>query len=449
MTLIDEYIGLISDVAKLIPDKRKGKNIRYSMVDIALAAFSVFYFQCSSWLSFQKNLEAKKRISNVQTLFHCHNIPTDNHIRSILDEANPELFSPIFYKIIDDFMSSKAAKHYKVLDKYHLIAIDGTEYHTSKKIHCENCYTRHHKKDNTIDYVHIAVGSAFCTPNITEVIPFPPAFVRPQEYGNGKQDTECKATTRMLPELREKTKNLNVVLLLDAIYGNQPMIKNINNNNFNFIITAKEGSQKNVFDYVNGATLDTIIRIEKVDGKKVKCIYRFMRDIPLVNQKNSITVNYIELTEKTLLSNEQITKLKGDDSTQSNDNISKFAYITDLIPNKKNIAELIKCGRARWRIENGFNSLKNRGYNFEHNFGHGKKYLSSVLATLMILAFLINSVSELNDNLYKEVRKKFSSSELLFNEMFVLTKYNLFTSFYHILCVIYEASYDMEYNNTS
>ncbi|MCY4264454.1 MAG: hypothetical protein OXE78_06325 [Gammaproteobacteria bacterium] len=51
----------------------------------------------------------------------------------------------------------------------------------------------------------------------------------------------------------------------------------------------------------------------------------------------------------------------------------------------------MRAGRARWKVENEtFNTLKNQGYHFEHNFGHGKHFLASVFSNLMMLAFLID-----------------------------------------------------------
>ena len=41
-----------------------------------------------------------------------------------------------------------------------------------------------------------------------------------------------------------------------------------------------------------------------------------------------------------------------------------------------------------------FNALKNQGYQFEHNFGHGYKHLSHVFGMLMFLAFLIDQVQQ-------------------------------------------------------
>ena len=51
-----------------------------------------------------------------------------------------------------------------------------------------------------------------------------------------------------------------------------------------------------------------------------------------------------------------------------------------------------------------FNTLKNQGYNLEHNYGHGKQYLSSTLAGLMLLAFLSDQLQGHSCALYKAAR---------------------------------------------
>jgi hypothetical protein len=68
--------------------------------------------------------------------------------------------------------------------------------------------------------------------------------------------------------------------------------------------------------------------------------------------------------------------------------VNKFSYITNIHLNKKNLADIVELGRARWQIENcQFNVMKNQGYNLAHNFGHGKKILAAVFVCLAILAF--------------------------------------------------------------
>jgi len=75
----------------------------------------------------------------------------------------------------------------------------------------------------------------------------------------------------------------------------------------------------------------------------------------------------------------------------------------------------MKGGRARWRIENEtFNTLKNQGYEFEHNFGHGYKNLSTNFALLMMLAFAVDQIVELSCKLYKAVRARIGTKRAFF-----------------------------------
>ena len=70
----------------------------------------------------------------------------------------------------------------------------------------------------------------------------------------------------------------------------------------------------------------------------------------------------------------------------------KNAWATSHTIDDKTVISIASAGRARWKIENENNNvLKNQGYHFDHNFGHGKQHLSNLLATLMILAYLFHT----------------------------------------------------------
>ncbi|MBP85152.1 MAG: hypothetical protein CMJ64_00280 [Planctomycetaceae bacterium] len=75
-------------------------------------------------------------------------------------------------------------------------------------------------------------------------------------------------------------------------------------------------------------------------------------------------------------------------------------------------------GRSRWKIENKtFNTLKNQGYHFEHNFGHGHQHLSVVLAMLMMLAFLVDQTQQLGCPLFAEAWAKCVSKRALWESL--------------------------------
>ena len=78
----------------------------------------------------------------------------------------------------------------------------------------------------------------------------------------------------------------------------------------------------------------------------------------------------------------------------------------------------MRGGRARWKIENEtFNTLKNQGYNFEHNYGHGVKNLATVLALLMMLAFLVDQIQQGCNKLFQAVWKGLGSKSKLWESV--------------------------------
>ena len=95
-----------------------------------------------------------------------------------------------------------------------------------------------------------------------------------------------------------------------------------------------------------------------------------------------------------------------------------FSWVTDLRVNTRNVYALMRGGRARWKIENEtFNTLKNQGYNFEHNYGHGTKNLSVVFALLMMLAFLVDQIQQRCCLLFRAVWVKMGSKRMLWERL--------------------------------
>src|SRR6185437_7569879 len=120
--------------------------------------------------------------------------------------------------------------------------------------------------------------------------------------------------------------------------------------------------------------------------------YRYINNVPL-NRSSGFDINFIEYWEQ---------DKKGE--------IKHFTWVTDIQIRKDNIYKIMKGGRANWRIENNtFNTLKNKGYHFTHNFGHGYKHLCTILGMLMMLAFFVDQIQELSCYLFQSARAKFRS----------------------------------------
>jgi hypothetical protein len=119
-----EHLRHLRGVLGGLPDGRTGDNIKYSMQDIGLGAFSVFFTQCPSFLARQKTMQQAQGLSNAQSLFHLEQIPCDNHLRQTLDPVPPEKLVPCY----DAALESLQAGHlesWRALRGTLLIPLDG------------------------------------------------------------------------------------------------------------------------------------------------------------------------------------------------------------------------------------------------------------------------------------------------------------------------------------
>jgi len=103
---------------------------------------------------------------------------------------------------------------------------------------------------------------------------------------------------------------------------------------------------------------------------------------------------------------------------QDKEKESTWIWITNIKLTRQSVYQVMRAGRCRWKrcpepvegVENEtFNTLKNQGYNLEHNYGHGKQHLAAVLGALMMLMFLLDQVQETCCQLFQAARHRFHS----------------------------------------
>jgi hypothetical protein len=125
--ILERLLAGLKDAFTAFPDKRKGEGV-YSMADIGLSALSLFFTQSESFLSYQRSLEEGRKTSNCHTLFGMAKIPTDNHIRSMLDPVHPSHLQSSFDQTIAELLGKGGMKSFQRLDGRALIALDGTDF---------------------------------------------------------------------------------------------------------------------------------------------------------------------------------------------------------------------------------------------------------------------------------------------------------------------------------
>jgi len=346
-----------------IKDSRAA-NASIKLVDALMSGFAMFSLKDSSLLEFD---ERRAKGGNLKQIYGIEKIPSDTRMREILDEVEPGELRPVFKTLLEELEDEGMLKKYLFLGKYYLVPLDGTGYFSSKQVHCGGCLERQKSTTGEVTYAHQMLSGAIVHPDLDEVIPLAPEPIVKQD-GSTKNDCERNAAKRFVEKLRKDHPDLPIIITEDALSANAPHIDVLKENNLHFILGVKPGDHAFLFEYVEQARQRGEMTDDEYQVNRVIHRFQFLNNVPLNASNAGVRVNVIEYWE-----------IDGD-------KCQHFTWITDLWVTKDNVFEIMRGGRARWKIENEtFNTLKNQGYHFEHNYGHGQQNLSVVLAFLMML----------------------------------------------------------------
>jgi hypothetical protein len=374
----------VKDIFDKISNNSRANTI--SISDCLMSALAMFSLKAPSLLAFDKQKQDKIVSHNLRSLYKIENVPCDTYMREVLDEVDPRNIRDCFLSIFYEAQRGKLLESYEFLDKSYLCLIDGTEIFNSEKVHCKNCLEKHHK-DGRVTYHHQILGAVIAHPEMRQVIPLCPEPITKQD-GSTKNDCERNACYRFLSDLKKEHPRLKLTIVSDALSANAPQINEILSYDYNFIINVKPDGNRTLFEWVKGITKESIKIVDKN-----RYIFRYANNVSLNDTKDSPKVNFFECDVEEL-SGKKIVK-------------KHFSWVTNINITDDNVYKLMCGGRARWKIENEtFNTLKNQGYQFEHNFGHGKKNLHTIFAFLMMIAFLIDQIQEATCGLFQAALKK-------------------------------------------
>ena len=364
-----------------------------------MSAFAMFSLKAPSLLAFDK----ERAESNVHTIYGIARVPCDTYMRDILDPVSPKVLRPVFKSIFRQLQRGKALEAMTFLDGHDLLALDGTSYFSSQTIHCASCLHQVHR-NGTSTYRHQMLGAALIHPDQRAVIPLMPEPIVNHD-GTDKNDCERHAAKRFVAKLRQDHPHLKCIVTEDSLSSNAPHIETLHAHSLHYILGVKEGDHTSLFQQVQAAEHAGRVSWYERHDRTAGVVHRFhfVNDVPLNASHPDLRINFIEYWEI------------GDAKVQH------FSWVTDLRVSKRNVYQLMHGGRARWKMENEtFNTLKNQGYHFEHNYGHGEQPLSVVFAMLMMLAFLVDQAQQLCCALFQAVWAKLGSKRLLWERMRVV-----------------------------
>lgn len=331
-----------------IPEHRRTQS-SYPLVDVLISALAMFSLKDESLLQFDQQRNESQRRHNLKTLYGVDQAPCDSQMRTVLDEVDPSHLRPIFRSIHQELQRQGVLETYRFLGKY-LVSIDGTGLFSSGAISCPDCCTKQHK-DGRVEYYHQLLGAVIVHPDKPTVLPlFPEAITR--QDGTTKNDCEHNAAQRLIPGLRKDFPQRAMILLQDALACNGPHIKHLKSQGYSFIITAKPTTNSLLLQTVLAGLADgSTQEVTRKAAAGLACGYRYANHVPLNASHKDLLVNYIDYWEE-----------------RPNGKNYLYACITDIPLSADTVADVVRAGRSRWKVENEtFNTLKNLGYHLEHN----------------------------------------------------------------------------------
>jgi hypothetical protein len=396
---MDAQLATLRHGFAALPDPRPaGGQIPFA--DFLMAGFAMFSLKDPSLLAFDER--RRHDAANLRLIFGITQAPCDTQMRAVLDLIDPKLLQPFFRAATHQLQRGKALRQLVYYQGCYLLSIDGTGSFGSQKVSSASCLVKKHKNGSTTYYQQV-LGAALVHPDRREVIPLMPEMIIPQD-GAAKNDCERNATKRFLARFREDYPRLPIIIVEDGLSSNGPHIKDLRQNHCHFILGAKPGDHPLLFHNLNVALEQgTATTFTMKDPKKLEITYTF-------RFLNQTSINQANLDLK-------VNLLVCDEDNAKTGETQHFSWVTDFEITQENAYILMRGGRARWKIENEtFNTLKNQGYHFEHNFGLGKKHLSEVFVMLMMLAFLLDQIQQLCSPLFQAAWQRAGSKRALWDE---------------------------------
>jgi hypothetical protein len=400
----DELMRFLDEQFQAFPDHRSGNAVRYSLADVLKSAFAMFSLKSPSLLDFKNQTVAEE--INLRNLYHIEGaIPCDNQMRGILDALDPNYLRPLFAACIERLSQTGVLRTYHYHQQQVIVSIDGVHHFCSTKVHCPSCTTRKHR-NGEMSYHHSGLAAVLVHPDQKEVFPLDfEAIVNCD--GARKNDCERNAAKRLCAALHERFAELAILLVEDALYANAPHIRQITGYNWKYILNIKPDSHQSLERQFAGRRARGQVKERwQTDAQGVEHYFAWTTDLCLCDDAVDVKVNYL-LYEQ----------------TDKQGQVKRWTWITNLRLTARSVERVMRAGRSRWKIENEtFNTLKNQGYHFEHNYGHGYLNLATVLVLIMLLAFSVDQIQQHGCRLFRQLwdglgtkTKLWSSLRHLFN----------------------------------
>lgn len=386
-----------------IPDPRNPKKIKHKLTVLILYGILTFIYQMPSRREANRTMTRPQFVENLQLLFpELESIPHHDSLKRLLATINIDQIEQTHIELIRRLIRNKKFYNYLINHSYP-IAIDGTQKFKRDEIWSEECSGRTvGKGDKARPQYYVYVLEASLAFHNGMVIPLMSEFL---EYTKGdtsanKEDCETKAFKRLAIRLKNEFKRLGIMLLLDGLYPNGPIMEICRKNKWDFMMVLQDDSLRSVWEEFYGLMqLQTDQKLSMVWGDRNQQ-FDWVNNIEYYyepNQKKKMVLHVVTCKENW----QEVDKSSGEIITMT----SQHAWVSSKPLTKGNIHERCNlAARHRWGIEANILIEKHHGYQYEHCFSYDWKAMKGY-HYLMHLAHMINVLAEYSESLADYIKE--------------------------------------------
>ncbi|WPL14447.1 transposase family protein [Thiorhodovibrio litoralis] len=380
-----------------IPDPRHPKKVKHKLTVLMLYGILVFVFQYGSRRASNGELTRPMFEANLRLLFpQLDALPHADTLFRLLARIDVNAIAHAHLELVRRLIRNKAFSRYLINNCYP-IGIDGSQKLAFPVLWDEHLSQRRvgPKVDPDSDeeqeyqcYVYVLEAS-LCFRN-GMVIPLMSEFLEfaPEQGEQRKQDCETKAFHRLAERIKNAFPRLPVMLLLDGLYANGPIMERCRSYHWDFMIVLKDGSLPTVWEeYRSLAHEHPEHRCEQTWGERQQQ-FQWVNAIRYEygpNGKKFLEVHVVSCHEHWQVVDPKTAEI-----------ITKHAchvWLSSRPLSRLNVHTRCNLGaRYRWGIEGAFLVEKHQGYGYEHAFAKQWNAMKGY-HLLMRLAHLINTLA--------------------------------------------------------
>lgn len=352
-------------------DPRKRHD--YTTCEILLGGIFLFICKEGSRNAFNNDRAKEVFLANYEILFG-KRLPHMDTVDEVLRLLSNEELDRLKASLVASLIEKKVLGKFRLANTYYRIAVDASGVMSVKEGHCAHCLHKK-SKSGTITYFHNILEAKLVTPNGFAISLASEWIENPDGYN--KQDCEQSAFRRLADKLKSLFPRLPICILADGLYPNAPFLDICEVNNWRFIVTLKDGSLKSLWEDIDMELLAQPKNVKRRlhPQQMIQQSYRWLSQLIY----KGYDLSWLECIE------------------HRGETANRFVYLTDIEANFDNVIDLTASGRLRFKIENeGFNTLKNLGYNLSHKYSRVSANAMKNYVSLMQIAHLLNQLYELS-----------------------------------------------------